>query len=220
MCFSSPSAKSAAKIRFQCILTLLLYPPENLNSNVAVYQGIVHFAPIISFICLFVCLLKVCARHRLIPFIFLCHFNDLPSAVKSQVRLFADDCLLYREVNTTQDHYTLQEDLRQLEAWADTWGMRVNASKCHILSLLRSSSFFYQLNGTILQRVTSDSYLGIRISEDLRWGPHISGITKKANSTLGFIRRNLRRCPRACRNTAYLALVRPLLEYGAAVWDP
>ena len=112
------------------------------------------------------------------PLLFLCHINDLPSAVKSQVRLFADDCLLYREVNTTQDHYTLQEDLRQLEAWADTWGMRVNASKCHILSLLRSSSFFYQLNGTILQRVTSGRYLGIRISEDLRRGPHISGITK------------------------------------------
>ena len=165
-------------------------------------------------------MLKVCARHGLIPFLFLCHFNDLPSAVKSQVHLLADDCLLYREVNTTQDHYTLQEDLRQLEAWADTWGMRVNASKCHILSLLRSFSFFYQLNGTILQRVTSGSYLGIRISEDLKWGPHISGITKKANSTLGFIRRNLRRCPPACRNTAYLALVRPLLEYGAAVWDP
>ena len=65
----------------------------------------------------------------------LCHITDLTSAVKSQVRLFADDCLLYREINTTQDHHTLQEDLRQLEAWADTWGMRFNANKCHILSL-------------------------------------------------------------------------------------
>ena len=73
----------------------------------------------------------------------LCHINDLPSAVKSQVRVFADDCLLYIEVNTTQDHHTLQDDLRQLEAWADTWGMRFSASKCHILSLQHSSSFFY-----------------------------------------------------------------------------
>ena len=98
--------------------------------------------------------------------------------------------------------------------------MRFNASEYHMLSLQHSSSFFYQLNSTILQRVTSDVYLGIRISEDLKWGPHISSVTKKANTTLGFIRRNLRRCPPACRNTAYLALVRPLLEYGAAVLDP
>ena len=67
----------------------------------------------------------------------------------------------------------------------------------------------YQLNSTILQRVTSNAYLEIRISEDLKWGPHISGITKKANSTFGFVRRNLRRCPPACRNTAYLALISP-----------
>eukprot|EP00745_Piridium_sociabile_P024156 TRINITY_DN38010_c0_g1_i17.p2 TRINITY_DN38010_c0_g1~~TRINITY_DN38010_c0_g1_i17.p2 ORF type:complete len:128 (+),score=25.27 TRINITY_DN38010_c0_g1_i17:1030-1413(+) len=30
------------------------------------------------------------------PLLFLCHINDLPDTVKSTVRLFADDCLLYR----------------------------------------------------------------------------------------------------------------------------
>ena len=38
------------------------------------------------------------------PLFFLCHINDLPSAVRSQVRLFADDCLLYREIHSHQDH--------------------------------------------------------------------------------------------------------------------
>ena len=41
------------------------------------------------------------------PTLFLCHINDLPSSVSSQVRLFADDCLLYREINTFKDHLTL-----------------------------------------------------------------------------------------------------------------
>ena len=99
-------------------------------------------------------------------------------------------------------------------------GFHRGQSSARSYSSATSSSFFYQLNSTILQRVTSTAYLGVRISEDLKWDPHISGITKKANSTLGFIRRNLRRCPPACQSTAYLALVRPLLEYGAAVWDP
>ena len=30
--------------------------------------------------------------------LFLLHINDLPSCVNSKVRLFADDCLLYREI--------------------------------------------------------------------------------------------------------------------------
>ena len=38
------------------------------------------------------------------PLLFLCHINDLPETVKSTVRLFADDCLLYREILFFEDH--------------------------------------------------------------------------------------------------------------------
>ena len=52
------------------------------------------------------------------PLLFLCHINDLPDRVKSQVRLFADECLIYREIKTPQDHIILQQDLYSLESWA------------------------------------------------------------------------------------------------------
>ena len=61
------------------------------------------------------------------PILFLCHINDLPDTVKSKVRLFADDCLLYREINNNDDHLLLQQDLKNLEKWATDWGMRFNA---------------------------------------------------------------------------------------------
>ncbi|XP_070206189.1 uncharacterized protein [Littorina saxatilis] len=154
------------------------------------------------------------------PLLFLVHINDLTASVSSHVRLFADDCLLYREINSFTDHQSLQQDLRHLEEWAVTWGMRFNASKCYILSINKSSDFYYQLDNSILQNVRSTPYLGIRLSDDMKWIPHISSITKKANCTLGFLRRNLQRCPPRCRQQAYLSLVRPLLEYGAVVWDP
>ena len=154
------------------------------------------------------------------PILFLCHINDLPSSVSSQVRLFADDCLLYREINTFKDHLTLQQDLKQLEVWADTWGMRFNASKCYILSIKEKSNFHYTLNSTILKHVTNNPYLGILFSQDLKWGDHIAKICKKANSIVGFLRRNLRNCPSGCKRNAYLSLVRSVLEYGATLWDP
>ena len=32
------------------------------------------------------------------PLLFLLHINGLPSVVSSKVRLFADDCLIYRNI--------------------------------------------------------------------------------------------------------------------------
>ncbi|KAK3105990.1 hypothetical protein FSP39_010381 [Pinctada imbricata] len=61
--------------------------------------------------------------------LFLCHINDLPDSVTSQVRLFADDCLLYRQINNYGDQEKLQEDLHNLQKWANDWGMRFNAKK-------------------------------------------------------------------------------------------
>ena len=154
------------------------------------------------------------------PLLFLCHINDLPKSVVSKVRLFADDCLLYREINNAKDHVALQNDLKALEIWADTWGMRFNASKCNILSIKPKTHYIYELNKTILKSVTSNPYLGILFTDNLKWGDHINNITKKANSTLGFLRRNLGRCPTVCKKNAYMSLVRSSLEYGSVVWDP
>ena len=154
------------------------------------------------------------------PLLFLCHINDLPLCVKSKVRLFADDCLLYRTIKSMQDHTILQNDLKNLEEWADKWGMRFNAKKCFVLPTKKHSSFFYMLNGEILQHVHETPYLGIEISDDLKWGKHIANIAKKASSKLGFLRRNLSRCPMEIRRTAFISLIRSSLDYGATMWDP
>ena len=98
--------------------------------------------------------------------------------------------------------------------------MRFNATKCYILSVKKKTNYFYQLNDTILKEVDKNPYLGISITNDLKWSNHINNICKKASSTLGFIRRNLRHSPAKCRKTAYISLVRSTLEYGAVIWDP
>ena len=48
------------------------------------------------------------------PTLFLIFINDLPQSVNSSVRLFADDCVLYREIRCKQDTVTLQQDLDAL----------------------------------------------------------------------------------------------------------
>ena len=115
------------------------------------------------------------------PLLFLCHINDIPLAVSSQVRLFADDCLLYRKIESQEDHTILQQDLIELEKWASKWGMRFNAKKCYIMSINNKSSHFYSLCNHILQQVSENPYLGITLTENLKWNSQITKTTKKAN---------------------------------------
>ena len=72
------------------------------------------------------------------PLLFLLHINDLPSCVNSKVRLFADDCLLYREIKNNQDQIDMQRGLDALMDWGSTWGMKFNAKKCNIMRVSRS----------------------------------------------------------------------------------
>jgi len=152
------------------------------------------------------------------PLAFLCHINDLPECVKSSVRLFADDCVVYRPIKSRQDHLDLQSDLIALKKWAETWGMRFNAKKCYVMSINNHSTNYYQLDKHNYSSTSPRK--GVTLSEDIKFNKHISKITNKASSTLGFLKRNLKHCPTSCRNTAYLSLVRSALEYSSILWDP
>ena len=69
--------------------------------------------------------------------------------------------------------------------------------------------------------MTQHKYLGVGlICSKLTWNEHISAITGKANSSLGFLRRNLYNCPYQIKMQAHHSLVRPHLEYAWSVCDP
>ena len=77
----------------------------------------------------------------------------------------------------------------------------------------------YTLEGNVLENVESIKYLGVTITNDLKWNTLMFSVCTKANRTLGFLRRNLYSCPQDVKEAAYEGLVRPVLEYGSSVWD-
>ena len=42
----------------------------------------------------------------------------------------------------------------------------------------------------------------------------------EASKTLNFLKRNLNKCSEQVKESAYLTMVRPQLEYASDVWDP
>ena len=159
------------------------------------------------------------------PLLFLLHINDLPQSVdpETRCRLFADDCLLYRKIESVEDQVVLQNDLRRLQLWAAQWGMRFNAAKCYIMSIHRGTShrpYLYELCNTVLKSVADEKYLGVLISQDLTWQAHQDAVITKANQKLGFLRRNLRGCPEDLKKMAYISIVRSSMEYASIIWEP
>ena len=74
--------------------------------------------------------------------------------------------------------------------------------------------------GQQLKSVQSHCYLGVQISNTLNWTAQCNSVARKAQQTLGVIRRNLNKCPTHIKSIAYTTLVRPILEYASASWDP
>ena len=159
------------------------------------------------------------------PVLFLLFINDLPDNIRSSVHLFADDCVLYRNIHSLQDCLTLQEDLTSLGQWEADWQMKFNVANCHSMRVTRHQYhkqilFDYSLHNQTLENVQSAKYLGITITDNMDWGQHVSEISSKATKTLGFLRRNLAFAPRSTKEVAYKTLVRPKLEYAAPIWSP
>ena len=157
------------------------------------------------------------------PVLFLLYINDINSNITSNLRLFADDCIVYREIQSINDHHILQQDLDIIFTWSTTWQLHFNVEKCYHLGVTLKktpSEYSYALLSQVIPSVKSATYLGISITNDLRWNSHCDNICKKAHSTLGLLRCILSGCTTEVKSQAYLSMVRPKLEYAACAWNP
>ena len=153
--------------------------------------------------------------------LFLAYINDLPEQVRSRVRLFADDTAMYLAISSLSDANILQDKLSKLEQWEKSWDMNFNPAKFQVLHVTRSKTPIpskYFLHNTELESATAAKYLGFTISDDLSWGTHVNNISKKANQTLGFLKRNIHK--QDLKSTAYKTLECPQLENVSTVWSP
>ena len=96
--------------------------------------------------------------------------------------------------------------------------MKFNPIKCVILTVTNKTCSIhsqYPLYGQTLQHVSEAKYLGLTLDANLNFNKHAHCNCKKANATLGFIRRNTHYCQRYVKVDAYNTCVRPILDYTA-----
>ena len=72
------------------------------------------------------------------PLLFLAYVNDIWRNTESTIRLFADDCVIYRKIINKEDR-KVEKDLDRLGEWAVENAMKINPSKSKAVSLHESS---------------------------------------------------------------------------------
>ena len=114
------------------------------------------------------------------PLLFSLYINGIMVGIESEIRLFADECACYRQIDNTEDTSKLQKDIDQLGKWARKWGMRFQPVKCNIMQLTRKRikkiNAVYSLEGTVFENVDNIKYIGVTISKDLKWNTHVSNV--------------------------------------------
>jgi hypothetical protein len=153
------------------------------------------------------------------PILFILYIVDLPLALNSPVKLFADDTKLFGD--PLREHAQLQEDLDSIFAWTQKWMLKLNIDKCSVLHIgTKNPKVTYSLDGAYLKPVNEQKDLGITISCDLKWEKHLISIVKRANSLTYLIRKSFSHLPHDLLIKIYKTYVRPVLEYGYQIWNP
>ena len=71
------------------------------------------------------------------PRLFLMYINDMPDSIKSNIRLLADDTIMYLTITNHSDCQALQSDLTTLESWESEWLMAFNPEKCEVIRITK-----------------------------------------------------------------------------------
>ena len=155
------------------------------------------------------------------PVGFIVHINDLRTRLP--LYKYVDDSTAWEVCSPSAVDSQIQQAATEAVEWSDDNLMCVNCDKTKELLV-----FFRRtppdipsitIKGKAIERVTSTKLLGVVISDDLAWGPHITMIHSKASQRLYFLRL-LKRAGVASIHivSIYVSLVRSLLEYACQVW--
>ena len=122
------------------------------------------------------------------PLLFLIYINDLEKCIKSNIKFFADDTMLFSIIdNPNLSAQDLNDDLETIRKWAFQWKLEfnpdINKQATEILFSCRNSKKTHPklyFNGNEVVKHTDQKHLGLIIESNLSFKRHIFDKISKA----------------------------------------
>ncbi|EFO95251.1 hypothetical protein CRE_08695 [Caenorhabditis remanei] len=144
------------------------------------------------------------------PILFILYINDIGDKLESNPLLYADDLKLI-----SPDAVTIQNDMKMLSEWCNTWQMNVAPKKCELITFFKSRKknvksnplLNISLNGLRLPKCEIIRDLGVIFSSDLSFDSHINSVIVES-----ILFEVILKC--------YKVFIRPIIEYGSTIYSP
>ena len=168
------------------------------------------------------------------PILFILYIDDqLDALLTSLGKIFADDTKLIGKILDLATKASLQEDLFNVIAWARRNNMQLNEAKFEVLNytlnnslLLRNLPFTNDLlsysltTGQIIEPAETVRDLGVILSNDCSWTPHIQKMIQSASTMSSWVLSVFKDRSPFLMLTLFKTMVRSKLEYCCPVWNP
>ena len=168
------------------------------------------------------------------PVLFILFINDLLSSTSSTIFSFADDTYLNSSFSSNPQHLAysnissyrnisaslLTNDLTNVEKWGNDNLVKLNERKTKQVAISHKHHQDFPpvvMNDLKLDISSAITQLGLPISSNLIWKPHVNSITKHASQKLGFLSRARGYFSGFQLLTIYNSQIHPSLEYCSHV---
>ena len=158
------------------------------------------------------------------PLLFLIYINDIPRALNSNPRLFADDtCLNINAVTPAMLSEKMNLELTTVHKWTTANKITVNPQKSHCLIIPPKknhciSNISIYVNDSVIKVTDAVKYLGITIDNKLNFEEHINALATKISRSLGVLCKLRHILPKSALRNLYHSMIHLHLLYGVTVW--
>lgn len=157
------------------------------------------------------------------PLLFLIYINDISQCkLNGKIKLFADDTnIFYKNRDLNKLFSDMQDDLYTITEWLRLNKLTINTKKTNYMLINRTPMNHVRqlnINNKIIKETAAVNYLGLTITNDLKWETHINGVRKKISGITGVLRRMTPVTTEAIRKSVYYALIHSHLKYLIIIW--
>lgn len=164
------------------------------------------------------------------PLLFIIYMNDISNAsTLFEFILYADDTsltttveIIIREGNIYDLQARINSELSKINEWLKVNRLSLNITKTKYMMFHMHNKNVPQIelkiDDVVIEQVSEFNFLGITISEDLKWKKHIDKISNRISRNIGVLNKLKHYLPVPTKLSIYNSLILSHINFGLLIW--